>query len=1540
MNPANKNASRRNNFFTLLKEFIYNIIKKFTSKLIIFLLTLQSQYKVFYIYLFYKMRVLFFLLLASALSLNVLAQRATSPTEGCAPLTVSFEAPATSSTYYWDMGDGAISDKEKPSNQYVNPGKYTATFRESKGGPVLGSVDITVYQKPVPAYVAEPAIGCPSADIKFKNSMVMDPAIKVSEYYWVFGDGYGAYGDSVVHAYSAAGNYKISLTFTTNFSTCNDNGIIEDPIKIYNRPQAAFTTDPGSTFTCENDLKVSFANVSVLEKDLVYDWNWDFGNGNKTSEKDPLPQDYTKGQYYSRLKMSFKDAPVCSSQVDKAISVGKPVANIQTNKDTVCVIDQVIFRTTSVGSLAWEITGGGYMFIDYKDSIGVNFQDGGWHKVKLTVRSEDGLCYDTASVNVYVQKLEAKIQSTPDFNCSNPSVITYKVISSEKNLSYNWSFDDLVTYKTATVTKTYKSISDSLYYGINKLEVKGVHLKVTSLITGCSAEDQTTDTIYIPNARFVPNKTKGCGPLTVVFSDSSKTFPQNPIVSWKWLFGDDQKSFVVRTDSNDVSFTYNTPGVYYARLVVTTLKGCVDTSYAVKIEVGEKVASQLDFTVTPSQVCPGEKVSFSVKNPPSYIDAYHFQTEDNRSFHCSDLKDASWSYNNVVGPQDVSLSVDYNGCISTVKKSNAVTVNGAIPKIDYLALCNDPLKYTFTSNTLGAAQLSWDFGEGPAGTSVKEVYNFAKSGDYQVKLTATPSDGFGCKAKTEIITVTPRVVKAFISYEKEGDSLYCISSNHILNASLSQDVYASCHRGYTWQFPTMKDMLPRTTSNPAANFLFSEAGEHKVRLIVEDVNGCKDTATARIKIYDMTVDAKPNKEKICLPNGVSFADLSVADTTIVAWKWNFLNDTIVDYTTFRDSVARYFKKGISSGSIGYSLTLTDQLGCKETYSSSIQLYTPVTTIQLNPRICVGDTVEIKAFDFTAGGSSLDFLWNMGFGPDTTGIAHKVVYKESGRYPVSLNYTEKGSGCSGYSLEYISVQSYPKAKFSSLTIDTLAVICADISPVLRDSSKATDDYSPILRKYWEADNQPSWDNSKNPPIPSWSFPRGDHYIKLKVVTENGCPDDTTGYFRAENAEGNFIMSKNTICLDEEITFSLVDTIDVKKWEWNFEGDTISDVDHVTHKFTTHPENNISKAKLKLTSWKGGCFRAFEKDVFVHPVIARFERESEPLDTSICFNDGPFHLKNTSINNDKFKWNFGDGTAEDSVTAEPAHKFTTPGQYDVTLTIRNSTLGCVDTLTKVAVVYPNPKVIAEGDTMCFDSQTKPKRIELKVKNEHPGSKYHWSPADGLSDVNIANPIASPDYTTLYKVVETDTASGCTDFTEVTGLVVHRIDMQDWDTTIVIGDIATLPLYGDPVYKFSWTPESGLSCTDCFYPKAQPLEDITYNLIVTDVYSCFIDPYKFEITVKPETFVKLPSAFTPNGDTKNDKVYVKGWGIKKLIEYKVFNRWGQEIFSTDDINEGWDGTFKGQKQNSDVYVYKVKVITWKEEEKYVEGYINLLY
>ena len=88
-----------------------------------------------------------------------------------------------------------------------------------------------------------------------------------------------------------------------------------------------------------------------------------------------------------------------------------------------------------------------------------------------------------------------------------------------------------------------------------------------------------------------------------------------------------------------------------------------------------------------------------------------------------------------------------------------------------------------------------------------------------------------------------------------------------------------------------------------------------------------------------------------------------------------------------------------------------------------------------------------------------------------------------------------------------------------------------------------------------------------------------------------------------------------------------------------------------------------------------------------------------------------------------------------------------------------------------------------------------------------------------------------------------------------------------------------------------------------------------------------------------MKLPTTFTPNGDGVNDVIYLQGWGIKELIEYKIFNRWGELVFETDELAVGWNGYYKGILQNNDVYVFKVMVKNWKDEEQTLEGHINLM-
>ncbi|MBC7390587.1 MAG: gliding motility-associated C-terminal domain-containing protein, partial [Opitutaceae bacterium] len=217
--------------------------------------------------------------------------------------------------------------------------------------------------------------------------------------------------------------------------------------------------------------------------------------------------------------------------------------------------------------------------------------------------------------------------------------------------------------------------------------------------------------------------------------------------------------------------------------------------------------------------------------------------------------------------------------------------------------------------------------------------------------------------------------------------------------------------------------------------------------------------------------------------------------------------------------------------------------------------------------------------------------------------------------------------------------------------------------------------------------------------------------------------------------------------------------------------------------------------------------------------------------------------------------------------------------------------------------------------------------------------WSPTSGLDNALVPNPKATINQSQKYRVKEYD-ENGCTDTLSVFANVIGPLPLKDWDTTLVVGDFAKIPVTKNSLYSFVWLPKEGLSCIDCNYPVVKPLSDIVYKLNVTDVKGCFNNNYSFAITVKPETFVKMPTAFTPNGDGSNDFLVVKGWGIKELLSFQVFNRWGEMVYDSQNLEEGWDGKFKGISQNSDVYVFKVKVKNWREEELYSEGQVNLFY
>jgi gliding motility-associated-like protein len=174
------------------------------------------------------------------------------------------------------------------------------------------------------------------------------------------------------------------------------------------------------------------------------------------------------------------------------------------------------------------------------------------------------------------------------------------------------------------------------------------------------------------------------------------------------------------------------------------------------------------------------------------------------------------------------------------------------------------------------------------------------------------------------------------------------------------------------------------------------------------------------------------------------------------------------------------------------------------------------------------------------------------------------------------------------------------------------------------------------------------------------------------------------------------------------------------------------------------------------------------------------------------------------------------------------------------------------------------------------------------------------------------------------------GCKDTISKTAQVFFKPAGITVNDTILLGETDTLVANALPVdkYNYTWTPSTDLNCATCPTVISSTLEDITYTLNYADKAGCFTVSNIYNIKVDPLTTMDVPTAFTPNADGTNDIVYVDGRGIKQLNYFKIYNRWGELVFETTNIKKGWDGTFKGQKQPIETYVWQAEVQTWTKD------------
>jgi gliding motility-associated-like protein len=247
-------------------------------------------------------------------------------------------------------------------------------------------------------------------------------------------------------------------------------------------------------------------------------------------------------------------------------------------------------------------------------------------------------------------------------------------------------------------------------------------------------------------------------------------------------------------------------------------------------------------------------------------------------------------------------------------------------------------------------------------------------------------------------------------------------------------------------------------------------------------------------------------------------------------------------------------------------------------------------------------------------------------------------------------------------------------------------------------------------------------------------------------------------------------------------------------------------------------------------------------------------------------------------------------------------------------------CAVTDTVRITVNPKPIVDAGPDlSICFG--------DTVYLNGMGAFDYEWSPPDFLDNANIPGATSIPDTTITY-VLEGTTAEGCVDYDTMT-ITVNPLPVvdagPDWTIDLVQNEFAEFDVLAPTAISWNWSPTDGLSNPSIGDPDGQPEQSTTYIVAVTDANGCINYDTVF-VEVLNEFTIIIPDAFTPNGDGLNDVFHPVVIGLVEFLDVSIYNRWGELVYYSQDLNSGWDGTYQGKEQELATYVVVVRILDTK--------------
>lgn len=698
----------------------------------------------------------------------------------------------------------------------------------------------------------------------------------------------------------------------------------------------------------------------------------------------------------------------------------------------------------------------------------------------------------------------------------------------------------------------------------------------------------------------------------------------------------------------------------------------------------------------------------------------------------------------------------------------------------------------------------------------------------------------------------------------------------------------------------------------SVNLSFAKAGKNRVTLYFERGTACQSTFSLNIESIDLDVNTIPvaNQTSNICRGAVFQVDIQNKDVSrplTYVWKkdGNLLSDQKVS------SIAL----SLDSAAI-ITLQLTNSLGCTSTLSFPVVLYPSIQTGLL-------DGVSLCRNQATATNpgfnSKFSYEWSPQTGLSNAKIGNPLITLSNNQV-YSVKITDPDSKCD----TTVSFNAQIKPFGATLGLDTISTVCYNVGKQINPN------FNKALTYLWRPAAGLSDSTIANPIV---TLKESRSYQVLVKNPVSGC--DTTIAVRVEVSPMLPVVELDTtldFCPNIPKKVNLPSS-SLVTYAWS----PTTGLDNPNVANPTFNLKNNQIYTVKITDPKTNCNLTWKINAQVSPEAVI----SAGRDTILC-KYGFYTLNASSSIPLSFQWSKSPDFSNVRST-QATYRDTIPRGETSYLLKATDTKGCFWTDTVSVRMAPVEATMPDNYVVC-------KPIDLTtvaIKDNDPGQglkNYSWFPVGALTTKPNEGPnaIFKINATTLVNV-NFENKFGCKKTLETQlELIDLKINISTDRETLIKGNNETsvITVTGCSDCTYAWTPATGLNATNTPSVRATPQDTTIYKVVVTKK-GC-----KEEKTIRinvdnvncgePNIFV--PNAFTPNNDGNNDILKVRGRWISKL-QFVVYNRWGQQMFSSNDVNNGWNGLFKGNDVAPDVYHYYLKVTCLDNKDFIKSGNTTLI-